>query len=235
MKSYEFWVEEDDQGSSYLLRTAEQMDDERTKGLVGPKAKLMFRIQAETYEEAKAVQNIKLGWSPYVPNGKAACCPHDCGGVFYPAGYHECPNCGPISPDLCQRILDEQDKTEEAPVHPVIKFMENTDTPSLTLNAYSPGDPTDFACTFGLTIGPTNDQGGEQFYLKVCSPKWLTRACEKDGFVWGRHHLIVPEYNLAAIMKVITKFVENCSGGSWQEVAARLSRIAAWEFENYQA
>lgn len=64
-------------------------------------------------------------------------------------------------------------------------------------------------------------------------PELRGRACENDGFVCGCHHLIVAEYKLTAITAVITKFVERCSGESWAEVASKLSRIAAWEFEDY--
>jgi len=46
--------------------------------------------------------------------------------------------------------------------------------------------------------------------------------------------LILPEYNLKTIMKIVTKFVENCSGESWKIVALKLSRLASWEFEDYK-
>jgi len=44
----------------------------------------------------------------------------------------------------------------------------------------------------------------------------------------------VPVFDLATIRGTITKFVERCSGQSWNEVAAKINRIAAWEFEDYQ-
>ncbi|MEP6534040.1 MAG: immunity 8 family protein [Bryobacteraceae bacterium] len=116
-----------------------------------------------------------------------------------------------------------------------IKTVEITEVLDLDPAKFNPDDLQDFRCTFGLKIGPANDDGEELFYLSVCSPKWLARACEKDGFVWGRHHLVVPEYNLSAIMEIITKLVEVCSGGSWQEVTAKLGGVAAWEFEDYQS
>src|SRR5260370_33082657 len=104
-------------------------------------------------------------------------------------------------------------------IKPKTTSIEITDVPDLDPAKYVPQGPEDFRCTFGLTIEPANGAGGEQFYLTVCSPKWLAKAAEKDGFVWGRHHLIVPEYNLKTITGIITKFVERCSGESWQEVA----------------
>ena len=117
---------------------------------------------------------------------------------------------------------------------PIIKSIEITEVPDLNPTAYTPDNYDDSACTFGLTIGPNEGEGGELFYLTVCTPKWLVKGCEKDGFVWGRHHLIVAEYNLKVITAIITRFIERCTGESWQEVALKLSRITNWEFEDYR-
>jgi hypothetical protein len=118
-------------------------------------------------------------------------------------------------------------------IRPLIKSLEITEVPDLNPNDYSPNDLEDFCCTLGLTIGPDGSDGGELFYLTVCTPKWLARVCEENGFAWGRHHLIVPEYSLSQITQRVTRFVENSSGSSWSEVATKLSRIASWEFEDY--
>ena len=115
-----------------------------------------------------------------------------------------------------------------------IKSLEITEVPDLDPAKYVPEEIENFGCTFGLKIGPGNSEGDELFYLTVCSPRWLAKAAEEDGFLWGRHHLIVPEYNLKSITAIITKFVERCSGESWTEVAGKLSRNVAWEFEDYQ-
>jgi hypothetical protein len=113
-----------------------------------------------------------------------------------------------------------------------IKAIEITEVPDLNPQACKPDDPEDFCCTFGLTIGPADAGGGELFYLTVCTPAWLAKACARDGFVLGRYHLIVPRYDLEAITRTLTKFIENCSG-AWNDLALRLSRIASWEFEDY--
>jgi hypothetical protein len=115
-----------------------------------------------------------------------------------------------------------------------IKSLEIIEVPDLDPAKYVPDDFEHFGCTFGLTVGPADSEGGELFYLTVCSPNWLATQCKREGFMWGRHHMIVPEYDLKAITAIVTKFVENCSGDSWPEVAAKLSQIAAWEFEDYK-
>jgi hypothetical protein len=51
----------------------------------------------------------------------------------------------------------------------------------------------------------------------------------------GRHHLIVVAYDFEFIRRTLDTFVERCSGDTWQQIAAKLSRIGYWEFEDYQA
>jgi len=115
-----------------------------------------------------------------------------------------------------------------------IKSVEITEVPNLDPQGYKPDDPEDFNCTFCFTIGPADGDGGEQFQVSVCSPKWLIRECGSRGFVWGRHHLVVSRYKLEEILNVTSKFLDNQTGTSWAEVATKLARIAAWEFEDYR-
>jgi len=119
-------------------------------------------------------------------------------------------------------------------VVPQIKSIEIAEVPNLDPAGFRPPDPEDFRCTFGLLIGPGNQPGEEIFYLTVCSPSWLRKKLNETLFLWSRHHLIVPRYNLEAITAVISEFVENCSGEAWDDVARKLSRIARWEFEDYE-
>jgi|SRR5215469_5061657 len=96
-KTYEVWAEGDAPDCTIItLATAEAIQEQRAKGLLSASAKLRYRIDADTWEEAMAVHHIKMGWSPYQP-GKAQPCPNDCGAVFYPERSGECPNCGKIT------------------------------------------------------------------------------------------------------------------------------------------
>jgi len=91
-KTYEAWVEE----TSITFSDLENLETQRTKGLLGENAKLLHRIEADTPEEAMAVHHIKLGFSPFIPIGQPASCPNGCGAIYYPKGSGECPNCGSI-------------------------------------------------------------------------------------------------------------------------------------------
>jgi hypothetical protein len=226
MKSYEVWIDEDENGTMLSLGTNDQIQEERSKGLLGANPRLLFRIQADTYEEALAVRNVKLGWSPYTPNGGPADCPNGCGGIFYPAGYAECPNCGVILEEQRQQALRKQEaEIEPSTTKAVIKSIDIVDAPGLDPAKYSPSDPDDFNCTFSISIGPAAKNDAAQFYLSVCSAKWVTNWCQQNGFSWGRHRLIVPQYNFQTIVEIINACIEKCSGESWPEVLAQLSRI----------
>jgi hypothetical protein len=114
-----------------------------------------------------------------------------------------------------------------------IKKIEITEAADLDATHFKPDDPEDFVCTFGLTIGPTGSDGGELFYITVCTPKRLEKLCERDGFIWGRHHLIVPHFDLQRILSIFTRFVSVCSGQTWNEIGSKLARLGSWEFEDY--
>jgi len=83
-------------------------------------------------------------------------------------------------------------------------------------------------------IGPKGAVGEESFDINVCTPSWLSREVTNTGFVWGRHYLVVADYDLARIKTIISSRVTACSGESWKQVGEKLSRIGYWEFEDYQ-
>jgi Immunity protein 8 len=98
---------------------------------------------------------------------------------------------------------------------------------------YAPGDPKRFALVLRLFVGPSSGLGEESFDLTVCTPLWLQDKCERDGFFIGRHHLVVIAYDFEFIRRTLVRLVERYSGATWQDVAAKVSRIGYWEFEDY--
>jgi hypothetical protein len=83
-------------------------------------------------------------------------------------------------------------------------------------------------------VGPRDGEGQESFDIEVCTPAWLAKVCEKDGFVIGRHVLIVNDFEQARIRKIVVRMIERCSGDTWKEVAEKVGRLGYWEFEDYQ-
>lgn len=114
-----------------------------------------------------------------------------------------------------------------------IKAFEISESADLNPSHFKPDHAEDFICTFGLKIGPAGSDGAELFFVTVSTPTRLARLCEKDGYVWGRNHLVVPYFNLEKICSILNKFVDNCSGPTWEEISLKLARLGAWEFEDY--
>lgn len=93
-KIYEAW--DDEENGCMQFGLADIAAENRARGVLSANAKFLFRVVADTFEEAMAVRNIKMGWGPYTPEGKPQDCPRGCGSIFYPEGSGECPNCGRI-------------------------------------------------------------------------------------------------------------------------------------------
>lgn len=102
------------------------------------------------------------------------------------------------------------------------------------LEDYCPDDPKCFGLWIDLNIGPDNEEGAHNYQVLVCTPDWIKGECYGQKAVWGRHRLIVCEYDLELIKEQIRHYVENCSGKDFWEMAQKVARIAAWEFEDYQ-
>ncbi|HDR9154564.1 TPA: immunity 8 family protein [Burkholderia vietnamiensis] len=99
---------------------------------------------------------------------------------------------------------------------------------------YWPDDVSNFGTWIRAYIGPQEEAGSEAFDIQVCTPEWLKAQCATQGPTWGRHMLIVEAYDYDSIKAVIERYVAGCDGDDWAAIATKLSRIGAWEFENYQ-
>ena len=53
---------------------------------------MLWRIEAGSWEEARAMQSLRLGWKPYAPAGEASPCAN-CGALLYLEGSGQCGNC----------------------------------------------------------------------------------------------------------------------------------------------
>src|SRR5271167_4174853 len=117
-------------------------------------------------------------------------------------------------------------------MRPTIRHISTIDGDNPT--KFQPSDADNFSVALRLTIGPTDSAGDESFDLIVCSPSSLEKECERDGFVLGRHRLVVCRYDFGLLQRILVKLVERCEGDTWQDVAAKLNRFAYWEFEDYE-
>jgi len=113
-----------------------------------------------------------------------------------------------------------------------VKGIYTTDMDRLEL--HPPADPENACLWVRAMVGPRGGPGEESFDIGVCTPKWLADRCQQEGFVVGRHYLVVSRYDAVYVQKLITKLIEKCAGDSWTEVGQKVGRIGHWEFEDYK-
>lgn len=114
-------------------------------------------------------------------------------------------------------------------MHAVVRGISSDE---FLVKSYVPEDPTCFSMNLRIRIGSDETSGADDFEVCVCTPEWLSQSVWEPR--WGRHLLIVREYDLSAIEKCISEYVDGCSGTDWNSIAEKLGRVFAWEFEDYQ-
>lgn len=114
----------------------------------------------------------------------------------------------------------------------VIKTIDLND--AIDFDQYWPDDEKNFGIWLTVQIGPDDQEGGHLFQILVCTPDWIKDKYYFQRAVWGRHMLIVFEYDKDLIVKEISNYVDGCSGTDFWDLAQKLSRIGVWEFEDYE-
>ena len=115
---------------------------------------------------------------------------------------------------------------------PIVKSMW-IDSATIDLETFQPDEPNYFGMWVNLRVGPDDSSAADDYRLFVCSPKWLERECSSRTVVWGRHMLIVSEYDFHLIKSTIEQCVSGCHGENWTKIAQKVARYASWEFEDY--
>ncbi|WP_083254312.1 Imm8 family immunity protein, partial [Pandoraea sp. ISTKB] len=87
------------------------------------------------------------------------------------------------------------------------------------LESFRPDDPKSFFLTLRMRIGREGTATADDFELLVCSPGWLLKNTWQP--TWGRHMLIVHEYDFHEIERFIHEYVDRCEGANWVEVATK--------------
>ena len=86
--------------------------------------------------------------------------------------------------------------------------------------------------------------GGDFFFLSVCSPKWLedhvlrpgplNPTCERQrNAEFGRHYLFVDELDEEWIRSAVESVVARAEGEDWTDIAVYLARYFRWEYEDH--
>lgn len=102
------------------------------------------------------------------------------------------------------------------------------------LQDFFPENPSNFHVLLHMRIGPANQDGGHDYSLGVCTPGWLDHNIRNEGVTWGRHLLLVNDFDEKEILSSIEKILVQCERPDWAETSVVLARFFAWEFEDYQ-
>ncbi|GHU15426.1 hypothetical protein AGMMS50225_28650 [Betaproteobacteria bacterium] len=103
-----------------------------------------------------------------------------------------------------------------------------------SLDEFWPNDEEYFGIPIRLMIGTEDSSSSDSFDIFVCTPSWIANQMDSDKYVWGRHMLIVNEYDLSVIKQAIERYIAACTGKDWLTIARKLSGMGAWEFEEYE-
>ena len=112
-----------------------------------------------------------------------------------------------------------------------LRYLISPDAPDL--EHYVPQDPDCFCILVQAIVGPKNQLGEESFDFLVCTPDWIKRRVQEEGYLLSRHYLILPLYNYNRLFQIIKDLCERTQGPDWNTVATRLGCYGLWEFEDY--
>lgn len=112
--------------------------------------------------------------------------------------------------------------------------LKRLHSPDVDLLTYRPDNAECFGFFLQFFAGPEGEQGDDSFGLTVCTLRWLERE-KAEGMFFGVNHLFVESYDLTAIETFLKRYCERCTGDTWSEVAAKVGRVARWEFEDYRS
>ena len=101
-------------------------------------------------------------------------------------------------------------------------------------DSYAPELPQNFCRSIDLDIGYLNEDPASTFSIQVCSFTWLAHQYSGKGPRWGRHLLLVGQYDRLEIKRAIEELVRLCSRETWEKSLPLLCRHFHWEFEDYE-
>jgi len=113
-----------------------------------------------------------------------------------------------------------------------IKYLHSPDVDNL--KEYQPQEKDNFGFLLQVMIGPKGEKGEESFDMMVVTPKWLMEKYGPDEVVFGKHYVIVFEYNYDNLYNRLQYTVDGLGEKDWNALALKLARLGHWEFDDYK-
>lgn len=99
---------------------------------------------------------------------------------------------------------------------------------------YVPEDEDFFEIELTLIIGVKGQDGGDIFYINVCSPKWISKLRENQDYLSKKGYIIIDKYDFSHIKRIIDNKLSDISGYSWTDIVHKINFFAIWEFDDYR-
>jgi hypothetical protein len=112
-----------------------------------------------------------------------------------------------------------------------LKWLHSPDADDL--RSFVPPDPERFMLLVQAMVGPEEDDASESFDIIVCSGSWMREQVEQGPLI-GLYHIIMAKFDYDALVRLVGDFCRRCEGRTWQDVAAKVSRLGRWEFDDYR-
>ena len=103
------------------------------------------------------------------------------------------------------------------------------------LSTYEEEDAAVFGFTLTFAIGLEGSEGEESFEVFVASATYLAQLESAREPAFLRHIILAPDYNVPAVIALVEKYINSLEEDSWEKLAAKISRLLRWEFEDYKA
>lgn len=100
----------------------------------------------------------------------------------------------------------------------------------LDYESFMPTDPLNFQITIALKIGPAGSNGGDRFYLSVCTPKWLAERTDAPAIEWCTARVLMHRWDRPALERFLREWCAGEGATDWPSLAQRLGLRASWEF-----
>lgn len=94
-----------------------------------------------------------------------------------------------------------------------------------------PNEKDFFSVSLVLSIGPEDEPGADYYRLKVRSHSFLEKFYSIPSML--THVMIAEHYDFDEVKEEIISLISKCEGENYAECAIKLSKIFAWEFEDY--
>lgn len=102
------------------------------------------------------------------------------------------------------------------------------------LESYIPPEEENFCFLLQAMIGSLGGDGEESFDIEVCTPIWLYKNLTDNDVRLGCYTIIIKKYDYFLIKNFIEKYINNCEGKTWNDIALKLNELGRWEFFLYK-